>query len=74
MSKAVGKPVPGYKAPVFYPSRSYVRVGPMVVLPADSEYYGLTLRTEVRARLFQHHLFRPYSDPITAWPNGCRSN
>ncbi|UOQ99117.1 lipase family protein [Hymenobacter sp. 5317J-9] len=58
LAKAVGKNVPGYQAPAFYPSSDYVRVGNTVVLPADSAYYAQY--PDDPAKLFQHHLFQPY--------------
>jgi hypothetical protein len=56
--KAIRKHAVGYQAPPFYPSSNYVRVGPTVVLPADSTYYRKYPNDP--AKLFQHHLFQPY--------------
>ena len=58
VGKAVLKNVPGYRAPAFYPSSNYVRVGPTLVLPADSAYY--LKYPDDPAKLFRHHLFQPY--------------
>jgi pimeloyl-ACP methyl ester carboxylesterase len=58
VSKAVGKEVPAYKAPAFYPSSNYMRAGPTVVLPADAAYHSQF--PDDPAKLFRHHLFQPY--------------
>lgn len=54
----MGKTAPGYQAPAFCPSSNYVRVGPTVMLPADSAYYVRFPNDP--AKLFHHHLFQSY--------------
>lgn len=57
-SKYVMKQYPQFKAPEYYPSNNYVRVGNMVVLMPDDEYYKHFPNNE--KKVFTHHSLQAY--------------
>ena len=58
MEDIVVKNLPDYKAPQYYNSNNYTRVGQTIVLMADDEYYKVFPNEE--GKLFKHHLLSPY--------------
>lgn len=57
-SKIVGKHLPGFQAPEYYPSNHYVRTGSTVVLTPDEAYYREYPNDP--AKIFSHHFHKPY--------------
>lgn len=56
--KMVVKNLPEYGSPTYYKSSNYVRIGPTVVLLAQSEYYKLFPDSD--EQVFIHHGLHPY--------------
>jgi len=55
----VKKALPGFQAPTYVKSFDYARVGPTIVLMADSAYFKLY--PERSEKVFIHHWIEPYT-------------
>lgn len=66
-SKLVQKHLPEFKSPAYYTSNDYVRVGNMIVLMGDAEYFKLY--PDDSKQPFVHHFHPPYLYLVNKLPD-----